>query len=69
MLILKILKILKGVGIVITAGLTAIAILSVIFSFYSLTPVHIENSLGNSDYVWTANARWVNMTEGISWGK
>lgn len=63
------LKILKGVGKVIAAGLTAIAILSIVFCFYSLTPVRIENSLGNTDYVWSSNAPWVNMNEGISWGK
>lgn len=62
-------KILKGFGKIVLAGLLSIAILSIIMCFYSLLPVHIENEKGNTDYVWPANSVWVKATEGISWGK
>lgn len=62
-------KIVKGLGKIIAAGVLAIVILSGILCFYSLTPVHIENPLGNTDYVWPSNSHWVKMTEGIAWGK
>lgn len=51
------------------AGITAVASLSLLMCFYSITPVHIENPKGNTDYVWIPNSRWVQMTEGISWGR
>lgn len=57
-----------GLGKTALAGITAIVILSVVIRFYRLSPVHVENPKGNTDYVWPANARWVNLTEGISWG-
>lgn len=62
-------KIIKVTGKIILAGVVALVILSAILCLYSLTPVHIENTAGNTDYVWPANARWVKMTEGISFGK
>lgn len=51
------------------AGITAFAILCFIIIPYSLTPIHIENPEGNTDYVWAANSLWCKMTEGISFGK
>ena len=51
------------------AGIVAIAVLSLVLAPYSLTPVHMENPDGNTDYVWPANALWCKMTEGISFGK
>jgi len=53
----------------IAAGVVAVGILSVIFSFYYLQPAHIDNTEGNTDYVWVPSARWFKMTEGISWGR
>ena len=53
----------------ILSGILAITILSILFSCYLLTPVHIPNPKGNTDYVWPANSRWVTMREGISWGR
>ena len=51
------------------AGIVAVALLSGIFAFYYLQPAHIDNTQGNTDYVWIANSRWLKMTEGISWGR
>lgn len=62
-------KIVRIFLMIIGAGATAVAVLSVALCFYSLTPVHIENSNGNTDYVWPSNAVWVKMTEGIAWGR
>ena len=53
----------------ILAGITAVAILCLIIIPYSLTPAHIDNPEGNTDYVWTASSLWCKMTEGISYGK
>ncbi len=54
---------------VLLAGVCAIVILSSLLVFYNLTPVHIINPNGNTDYIWPANAVWIKMTEGISRGK
>ncbi len=62
-------KIFKGLTKTILVGVVAIAIVSLLLCFYSITPVHIENTMGNTDYVWPAGAVWVKMTEGIAWGK
>lgn len=62
-------KVVKGLVKTFCAGVVAVAILSVIMCFYSLTPVHHENHNGNTDYTWTPNSIWVNCTEGISWGR
>lgn len=51
------------------AGIVAVGILSLILCCYSITPVHIENKLGNTDYVWSANSFWVKLTEGIAFGQ
>lgn len=62
-------KIVKGFGKFLLAGITACAIISIILCVYSLTPVHIENPEKNTDYIWEPNSRWVTMTEGIGGGK
>lgn len=62
-------EIIKGSGKIAAAGILAVIILSLLMCFYSLSPVHIENEKGNTDYVWPANAVWVMATEGISRGK
>ena len=53
----------------ILACLVAFVILSLLFTFYGLIPVHIDNPDGNTDYIWPPNARWMKMTEGVSWGR
>lgn len=62
-------KILKNLAKCILAGIVAVAILCLILMPYYLTPVHIENPEGNTDYVWPANAPWCRMTEGIAYGR
>lgn len=62
-------KIVKHVGKVMLAGIVAVMILSVMCCFYYVLPIHIGNTEGNTDYVWTANARWIKLTEGISTGQ
>lgn len=62
-------KLIKKFVKIILAGITAVAVLSVILCFYDLMPLHHNNTKGNTDYVWTSNARWVKLTEGISWGR
>ena len=51
------------------AGITAVVILCVILAPYSLSPVHIANPEGNTDYIWPADSLWCKMTEGISYGR
>lgn len=51
------------------AGIVAIAILCLMLVPYSLTPLHIENPEGNTDYIWPAYSWWCKMTEGISFGR
>ena len=53
----------------VSAGIVAVIILSILMCFYSVTPVHMDNPKGNTDYVWIPNSFWVNTTEGISFGK
>ena len=48
---------------------TSFVILTLLFAFYGFIPVHIDNPLRNTDYVWPSNAHWMKMTEGISWGR
>ena len=62
-------NVIKNILKTIAAGVVTVGILSVIFSFYYLQPAHIDNVRGNTDYVWISGARWVKMTEGISWGR
>ncbi len=54
---------------IILAGITAFIILCILFTFYDLMPPHISSKLGNTDYVWPANAPWIKLTEGISCGR
>ena len=60
---------LKGIIRVAGAGIVSIAIISLLLCFYSITPVHIENPKGNTDYVWPAHSIWVKVTEGIAFGR
>lgn len=62
-------KIVKGIGKFLLAGVVASAIISIILCVYSLTPIHIENPEKNTDYIWEPNSRWITMTEGIGGGK
>lgn len=63
---MKLLKIfLKIAG----AGILAVLLLSVLLAVYSTKPIHLANDGGNTDYVWEPNARWMDMSEGIAWGK
>lgn len=62
-------KIIKTSIKVIMAGILASLILSFIFSFYTFSPIHINNDKGNTDYVWKPNSKWIKMSEGISYGK
>ncbi|NMA18559.1 MAG: hypothetical protein GX939_07380 [Clostridiaceae bacterium] len=62
-------KVVRKILKVVSAGLLSVVILSLLLCTYKLTPVHIENREGNTDYVWPPNSVWVNMDEGISWGK
>lgn len=50
------------------SGFSAAVILNLLFAFYYRLPLHHDNPLHTSDYVWEANATWVKLTEGISWG-
>lgn len=60
---------LKNITKFILSGLVAVVILCLVLVPYSLTPVHIENPDGNTDYIWPAHSRWCKMTEGISFGQ
>lgn len=62
-------RVVKGAAKVLVAAILSVVILSIIMSFYSLQPVHIENEKGNTDYVWPAKSVWIKATEGISWGR
>lgn len=63
---MKAAKVILKIGL---AGITAVAILCLLFSCYSVDPVHIENPDGVSDYKWPAHSPWRKMQEGISWGR
>ena len=62
-------KFLKNLLKTVLAGILAVAILCLIFTPYTFTPIHESNKEGNTDYIWPANASWFKMTEGISVGK
>lgn len=51
------------------AGVTALAILSVLMLGYYSIPLREKNSKQNTDYVWAKNTTWVSLTEGISFGE
>ena len=52
---------------VVTAGLIAVAILSIVNLMYHYTGVHIENDTGATDYVWESKQIRTNMKEGFAW--
>lgn len=59
----------KGIIRAVMAGIVSIVIISFLLCFYSITPVHIDNPKGNTDYIWPANSIWVKVTEGIAFGR
>ena len=50
------------------AGVTALAILSVLMLGYYFMPLRTNNPQQNTDYVYAANMPWVSLTEGVSCG-
>ena len=62
-------KAVKSFFTTIASGMTAVLVLNLVLLFYYRLPVHIKNPDKSTDYLWEAGARWVKMTEGISWGK
>ena len=62
-------RIIKLSGKIAAAGVTAIAAVSLLLCAYKITPVHLENTAGNTDYVWPSKSVWVDATEGISFGQ
>ena len=62
-------KAVKQLGKMIGAAIVAVIILSLIVSVYSTSPLRVENPQGNTDYVWKPNSLWINMSEGVSFGK
>lgn len=62
-------KILKNILKTALAGMTAFAILCGIMLFYSFIPPRVDNSIGNTDYVYDFDSYWVRATEGISFGQ
>lgn len=51
------------------AGILAVLLLSLLLTPYNTKPVHIANDGGNTDYVWPAGSRWMDMSEGTAWGQ
>ena len=51
------------------SGVLALFILNFLLYFYYHLPLHIENPLHTTDYVWQPHSSWLKMTEGISWGR
>lgn len=62
-------NVIKYLGKICLAGITACVIISIILCFYSVSPIHIENKKGNTDYIWIPNSYWVTKAEGLAWGK
>ena len=62
-------KVIKYLGKFVAAGITAMLILSLVFSVYYLIPLRVDNPDQNTDYKWESNALWMRMEEGISTGK
>ena len=58
----------KGLGKILAAWVVATILLSLIFVFYYIRPVHIDNARGDTDYVWPSYSYWVTLTEGVSVG-
>ena len=68
-MIKKIACVARGVELVVAAWIVSAVILSLLLLLYSVTPVHVENTKGNTDYVWTPNSIWIKATEGIAFGQ
>ena len=62
-------KAVKQFGKMIGAAFVAVIILSLIVSVYSLNPLREKNPQGNTDYVWKPDSLWMNMSEGVSFGR
>ena len=62
-------RILKKCGKVLAAGVTAFVLLCLLCAFYYRTPMYETNRLGNTDFAYAPGARWMQMTEGMSWGR
>lgn len=62
-------KTVKQLGKMIGAVIVAVIILSLIISVYSTSPLRAKNPQGNTDYVWKPDSLWLNMSEGVSFGK
>ncbi len=59
----------KSLFVFILSGITAFLALNIILMFYYCLPIHIKNPDSTTDYMWESKHVWVEMTEGISWGK
>ena len=64
-----IMKVLRGLFVFVAAAVVSVVIVSLLLCFYSILPVHKANTEGTTDYVWPANSVWVNVTEGVSFGR
>ena len=62
-------KTVKQLGKMVGAAIVAVIILSLIISIYSTNPLRVKNPQGNTDYVWKPDSLWLNMSEGVSFGK
>lgn len=51
------------------AAVCAFFVLCAVFAPYYLFPARVGNALGNTKFVWPENAVWMQMEEGISWGR
>ena len=61
-------KTIKSLLKTVLAGLTALAILSVLMLGYYFMPLRENNPKQNTDYVYAANTPWVCLIEGVSFG-
>ena len=68
-MIKKIACVARGVGMVVAAWIVSAVIISLLLLLYSVTPIHVENIKGNTDYVWKPNSIWIKATEGIAFGQ
>ena len=62
-------KYIKRTATIFAAGLTALLLLSLLFAGYFLSPMYEESRFGNTDYNFPPNAPWIQMNEGVSWGR
>lgn len=61
-------KVFKSLLKTILSGIIALLILSIIMLGYYYIPLRQNNSKNNTDYVWSTNTYWADLTEGISYG-